>query len=210
MQCCSPRSANHTQNTTLGFRWSGGSHQQPVLRIGHRNAFHDDVIKWIHFPRYWAFVQGIHRSPVFSSHKGQWRGALMFSLICAWTNDWANNGGEGDLRRSRVHYDVTLMPSIGCQRWDILQTRCSVPEPTRVRHIFACLQGSRHYPTIGLPQFVYFCTENLSRLWMLFTPALPRIGGWTGEREIRLMLSPPYLVAMAWSTGHMKLIERNC
>ena len=36
-----------------------------------------------HFPRYWPFVRGIHRSPVNSPHKGQWRGALMFSLICA-------------------------------------------------------------------------------------------------------------------------------
>ena len=29
------------------------------------------------------FMQGIHRSPVNSPHKGQWRGALMFSLIYA-------------------------------------------------------------------------------------------------------------------------------
>ena len=47
---------------------------------------HDDVIKWKHFPRYWPFVREIHRSPVNSPHKGQWRGALMFSLICAWIN----------------------------------------------------------------------------------------------------------------------------
>ena len=39
---------------------------------------YDDVIKWKHFPRYWPFVRGIHRSPVNSPHKGQWRGALMF------------------------------------------------------------------------------------------------------------------------------------
>ena len=45
---------------------------------------HDDVIKWKHSPRYWPFVRGIHRSPVNSPHKGQWRGALVFSLICAW------------------------------------------------------------------------------------------------------------------------------
>ena len=31
---------------------------------------HDDVIKWKHFPRYWPFVRGIHRSPVTSQHKG--------------------------------------------------------------------------------------------------------------------------------------------
>ena len=49
---------------------------------------YDDVIKWKHFPRYWPFVLGIHRSPVNSPHKGQWRGALMFSLISAWINGW--------------------------------------------------------------------------------------------------------------------------
>ena len=49
---------------------------------------HDDVIKWKHFPRYWPFVRGIHRSPVNSPHKGQWHGALIFSLICAWINGW--------------------------------------------------------------------------------------------------------------------------
>ena len=45
--------------------------------------FHDNVIKWKHFPRYWPFVQGIHQWPMNFPHKGQRRGALMFSLICA-------------------------------------------------------------------------------------------------------------------------------
>ena len=89
------------------------------LLIGHRemwqpepfskNVIHDDVIKWNHFPRYWPFVRRIHRSPVNSPHKGQWRGALMFSLICVWINGWVNNREAGDLRRYREHYDVTLM-----------------------------------------------------------------------------------------------------
>ena len=69
---------------------------------------HDDVIKWKHFPRYWPFV---HRSPVNSPHKGQWRGALMFTLICARINIWVNNREAGDLRRNRVHYDVIVMIS---------------------------------------------------------------------------------------------------
>ena len=51
---------------------------------------HDDVIKLKHCPRYWPFVRGMHRSPVKSPHKGQWRGALMFSLICAWINGSVN------------------------------------------------------------------------------------------------------------------------
>ena len=70
---------------------------------------HDDVIKWKHFPRYCPFVRGIHRSPVNSQHKGQWRGALMFSLICAWINRWVNNGEVGELRRYSAHYDVMVM-----------------------------------------------------------------------------------------------------
>ena len=73
------------------------------------NMFHDDVIKWKHFPRNWPFVRGIHRSPVNSPHKGQWRGALMFSLICARINGWVNNGEAGDLRRYRAHYGVIIM-----------------------------------------------------------------------------------------------------
>ena len=50
-------------------------------------------------------------SPVLvnSPHKGQWRGALMFSLICARINDWVNNREAGDLRRYRGHYDVIVM-----------------------------------------------------------------------------------------------------
>ena len=74
----------------------------------------DDVIKWKHFPRYWSFVWGIHRSPVNSPHKSQWRGALMVSLICAWINGWANNRKAGDLRRHRAHYDVTVMTEHHC------------------------------------------------------------------------------------------------
>ena len=59
--------------------------------------------------RYWPFVRGIHRSPVNSTHKGQWRGSLMFSLIYVWINSWANNREAGDLRRYRAHCDVTVM-----------------------------------------------------------------------------------------------------
>ena len=56
-----------------------------------------------------AIRAGNHRSPVTSQHKGQRRGALMFSSICAWINGWVNNCESGDLRRHRHHFDVTLM-----------------------------------------------------------------------------------------------------
>ena len=35
--------------------------------------------------------------------------ALMFSMICVWTNGWVNNRDTGDLRRNRAHYDATVM-----------------------------------------------------------------------------------------------------
>ena len=76
---------------------------------------HDDVIKWQHFPRYWLFVRGIHRFPVNSPPKGQWHWALMFSLICARINGWANNGEAGDLKRYRALHDVILM-SYSCYK----------------------------------------------------------------------------------------------
>ena len=47
----------------------------PYKTVSHGLLWHDDVIKWKHFPRHWPFVRGI---PL----KSQWRGALMFSLIC--------------------------------------------------------------------------------------------------------------------------------
>ena len=77
----------------------------------------DHEISWFHmmtssnenFPRYWPFVRGIHRSPAGSPHKGQWRGSLMFSLVCGWTNGWVNSRDSGDLRRHRAQYDVIQM-----------------------------------------------------------------------------------------------------
>ena len=50
--------------------------------------------------------------PVNSPHKGQWRGALMFSLICVWINGWENNRDASDLRRHRSPYDVIVMIEI--------------------------------------------------------------------------------------------------
>ena len=63
-----------------------------------------------------AFVRGIHRSLVNSPHKGQWRGALMFSLVCAWISGWVNNREADDLRRHRSHYGVIVM---GCSSTSI-------------------------------------------------------------------------------------------
>ena len=81
---------------------------------------HDDVIKWKHF----------HRSPVNSPHKGQWRGALMFTLICARINGWVNTREAGDLRRFRAHYDVIVMMCTFLSQcgllWAVVQGHCDI------------------------------------------------------------------------------------
>ena len=84
---------------------------------------HDDIIKWNNFPRYWPFVWRSHRSPVNSPHKGHWRGALFFSLICAWINGWVNNRYAGDLRRHPAHYDVIVMTP-GGDNWSLSFLPC--------------------------------------------------------------------------------------
>ena len=138
-----------------------------VITFHRKLFFHDDVIKWRHFPRYWPFVWGIHRSPAnyfhkdtdqrkYQSsaslafvegihrnifrvtghvcanspvtgefpHKGQWRGALMFSLI--WINSSVNNREAGDLRRYRTHYDVTVVrvDTSHIKLWDTITYPC--------------------------------------------------------------------------------------
>ena len=93
------------------FHWLRLNYVHMKYAHGRRITFyyHDDAIKWKHFPRYWPFVWGIHRSPVNSPHKDQWRGALIFYLICPWTNGRVNNRDASDLRHHRAHYDVIVM-----------------------------------------------------------------------------------------------------
>ena len=65
------------QSFSLTVRWHYMMSSAPHYCL----FVHDDVIIWKHFPLYWPFVRGIHRSPVNSSHKGQWRGALSFDVF---------------------------------------------------------------------------------------------------------------------------------
>ena len=88
----------HSHKTnSVRERWVVGNPSVPLLLAVHFRAitlyaisgcfvndsqWHDDVIKLKHFPHYWPFMREIHRSPVNSPHKGQWRRALKLSLIC--------------------------------------------------------------------------------------------------------------------------------
>ena len=58
----------------------------------------------------------------FPAQRLEWRGALMFSLICVWINGWENNRKAGDLRRYRAHYDVIVMMTMVEQTSDVEHT----------------------------------------------------------------------------------------
>ena len=68
-----------------------------------------------------ALCAGNSPVPVNSPHKGQWRGAFVFSLICTWINDWVNNHEAGDLRRHHGHYDANVMARVKVNTTAFLQ-----------------------------------------------------------------------------------------
>ena len=95
---------------------------------------HAGVVKGKHFPCYWPFVRRIHRWPVNFPPKGQWRGALIFSLICVWINDWVNNHTAVDLRCYRAHYDVIVM-TFDCAQW--LASACPYLQDVLLQNVHA-------------------------------------------------------------------------
>ena len=108
------------------------------------------------FPRY---RRGIHRSPVHS-HKGQWCGALMFSLICVWIKCWVNNREAGDLRCYRAHYDVTVMAHAnGCGLCQWTQ------QSDRISHIRVLTKAGRHdMSMIRNLQPIFYIAHNFAIL----------------------------------------------
>ena len=115
-----------------------------------------------------AIVRGIHMSPVNSPHKGQWRGAMMFSLTCAWINDWVNNREAGDLRRHRAHYDVTVMvQNLPC----VYLSRCCM---------FSCYIGTQ-----DIKCFIYYIIRQSGHIWckVMLAPKIMRHHVLTSARQ---------------------------
>ena len=72
-------------------------------------------------------------------HKGHWRRALMFSLICASKTGWVNNGDAGDLRRHCAHYGVAVIWFLVTQMgvsWNSVIIECATA------HLLSCPPGA--------------------------------------------------------------------
>ena len=130
-------------------------------------VIHVDVINWKHFPRYWPFVRGIHRSP----HKGQWRRALMFSLMWAWINGYVNNREAGYLRRHRAHYDATF---------NIIFAIGNIPYSVT----FICIPHKEHILTQPTNAVTEYLINNIVDVRMPFADTSVRWGNFTNDLVI--------------------------
>ena len=140
--------------------------------------FHDDSYSiWRHqmetFYKLLSLSVGILLVRVNSPHWGQWRGAFVFSLICAWLNGRVNNREAGDLRHHRAHYDVIVILMVDqCVHWFYLyyyvvqDFACGCPVAPQLhnigRHIdiyiYIYMQMHMHmYVCIYLYIFIYIC-----------------------------------------------------
>ena len=106
------------------------------------------------------------KSPVNSAHKGRWRGALMFSLICARIIDWVNNREAGDLRRQRAHYDVIVMIYHTVYRY-----RTMISLRYKYSSMVTLKQIGRHFHLIFSSAFswkkIYVVWFKFSRMFMI-------------------------------------------
>ena len=151
---------------------------------------------------------GIHQWPVNSPHKGQWRGALKFSLICAWINAWVNNHEAGDLRRHRAHYDaIVMMISNPMRRMFFLHITCGnigshrhLP-PAAITgtngivtyHLIKALQSADRYRYIPCTGTLFLKVVVFSWPLLLFTKrtdVLPQYLVKSRSREIRVYTFP--------------------
>ena len=125
-----------------------------------------------------------------STHKGQWRRALMFSLFCAWTNGWANNRDAGDLRRHRVHYGATVVRTwiTETKSWLITKYLCKL----RASCLRFCGVRAYRYSHFLWVTFMQSCKSCISthrgrdKMDAIFQTILSNAFSWMNMLEFRL------------------------
>ena len=172
-------------------------------------------MKWKHFPHYWPFVWGIHWSLVNSPDNGQWREALMFSLICVWTNGWvnyngtSNTGGHG-ISSYVIDPFLTVHHQMICRIWCIMPTLPKLRSRLKIKKSHLALATSQ----INVPAL--HSTQGLPvRSWngQPVSSILLQGEGWWGDQRVGhiigtvlthtpLTLLEPHsiLMKMYWST----------
>ena len=121
-----------------------GPYQARFFRI------HDDVIKWKHFPRYWPFGRGIHRLPVDSTHKDQWRGALMFFFLSA----------------PELKVEQTIKPPVMwgaiAGHYDVTVMKCKQVFTIHIIHSLWYGMGSWHYSSSNTKTHIFYIVNIIT------------------------------------------------
>ena len=116
----------------------------------------DLIIKWKHFPRYWTFVRESTGHPWIPLTKASVAELWCFLWYAPWING-ANHREAGDLRRHRIHYDVTVM--IDQNLW--ISPKCHYPLPIpfhSITHIDGLVQDCSISGTNAL-EILQSCTK---------------------------------------------------
>ena len=79
--------------------WIQDSLQETMRYIRRKPSYDDGVMTLKHFPRYWPFVRGIHRSSVDCSNKGPLTRGFDVSLRLIRSNYWETTRMGCDLGR---------------------------------------------------------------------------------------------------------------
>ena len=125
-------------------------------------------------------------------NKRQWRGALMFSLICAWIKSWANNRDASDLRCHRAHYDVSIHG--GKERLTLLCT------DNAGFHRFPFSPGRTLITTLLCSKYPRYLRSTLNFLWHTSSPAY-HLGSYSGHSV--------YDIVLTWCVWHVTMTSSN-
>ena len=152
-----------------------------------------------------------------TSHKGQWRGALMISLICAWINGCVDNREAGDLRRHRARYDVSVIPihidyywkglpaliifnirimseNTSIEQISVAIHQWNISKYIGINHLSATrLRRFRMINTFGMNAIFQFCGGGASCNWLKWRPKI-----WI---ENKFCCSTTYYLHQRWYIG---------
>ena len=139
--------------------------------------------------------RGLHRSLVNYPHWDQWGVALMFSLVCTWTNGSANHRHIGDLRRHSVelwrHCNAVVM---------LLVVRTLQPQ---IRWLFQDMYNNGDADVVVMAMetimaFLARCVEN--HQWIPLTK-----GQWCGS-----LIVPSLSPGISWLTKSLYADYLRC
>ena len=134
-----------------------------------------------------------------SPHKGQWRGALIFSLIWTWINSWVNNPEVGDLRRHRAHCEVSVMHLWPQKLYRAFRfgtpwlISCSYPRHSQLTRHSLMLANGR------IRQSLTALVISSQHPWMLEKDSLITVSGLEWESLYQLVNRGPGWTCMQWN-----------